>query len=1069
MVNVDICGIDVDFPFEPYDCQKKYMEKVIQCLQKGFNGVLESPTGTGKTLCLLCATLAWRETYAARLQLERVGTIKNKAFEQELGSLLNDAAGGLNPEGSWTRGFADIPKIIYASRTHSQISQAVSELKNTRYTPKICVLGSRDQMCINSEVMKEENHNGKVHMCRSKVSNKTCFYYNNIEASKTVIPNEIMDIEDLVNLGNEKRFCPYYMSRELRKEADLIFMPYNYVLDFKARSAHSIDLTNTIILLDEAHNVEGVCESNASFDLTSFDLASCIEDCQQCVELLMQAEEDNTVLDEASVTDLTAEDASHMKSIFLKIETMILNVPLKDGSATKSATFLFDELSKLKVNEQSKDQILDSLDKITGVLTGTKSKAFKGKNYALDKFGTVLRTMFSRSTDADISKSNNDLSTTRKFYKVHIQVEKKKEEKSKQKTVNVWTSSKYTTGSDSARTLSYWCFNPGLTMRDLMDQGVRSLILTSGTLSPIPSFKYELQVPFNVELENDHVIKQHQVFVGIIPQGPDGKKLNSSYKFRSTPEYQLSLGNTVVNLSRIIPHGLLVFFPSYPVMDMVIAKWQEAGIWNRLSQSKGLFIEPRRKQGLSDTMEEFYQKVQDPSLKGAIFFAVCRGKVSEGLDFADSNGRGVIITGLPFPPSHDPKVVLKMQYLDEQKEGVCIKGREWYKQQASRAVNQAIGRVIRHRNDYGAILLCDERFKYADSKAHLPTWIKKQIREYKDFGQAQRDLVFFFKDIPSKMGLLEPCGKQKRKHDDIQTASGNTDNCGNNDDCCMNQKPKLPRFNKSTNNTSNSFFGNLPNKAGQHQGSASTSLMLLSDQKEGKSSIFDSLNTTSTTNNNNRAVTANKNNTYFSTLQTSSTNLSTGATTNSTVVKTKKYKIVGNKPKDGASKVTKTTSVTVPETVTDAKQYLRKVKTVLDHGRYEKFGHALKLYKESGNIKILLDKLKDLLDRENLEHVSILKGFSCFVRKENDKKMFVETCKNFTGAQCVICLKEAYRPYTIATCSHMACYPCWYALKKEEELSCPKCGVEFSWKNLQKCFMEGQVGLYGVDITQFKL
>lgn len=42
-------------------------------------------------------------------------------------------------------------------------------------------------------------------------------------------------------------------------------------------------------------------------------------------------------------------------------------------------------------------------------------------------------------------------------------------------------------------------------------------------------------------------------------------------------------------------------------------------------------------------------------------------QASEGLDFADMNGRGVIITGLPFPPRWEPRVVLKMQFLNEMK------------------------------------------------------------------------------------------------------------------------------------------------------------------------------------------------------------------------------------------------------------------------------------------------------------------------------------------------------------------------------------------------------------------
>jgi len=43
---------------------------------------------------------------------------------------------------------------------------------------------------------------------------------------------------------------------------------------------------------------------------------------------------------------------------------------------------------------------------------------------------------------------------------------------------------------------------------------------------------------------------------------------------------------------------------------------------------------------------------------------VCRGRLSEGLDFSDNAARMVIIIGIPFPQMYDAKVILKRNYLD---------------------------------------------------------------------------------------------------------------------------------------------------------------------------------------------------------------------------------------------------------------------------------------------------------------------------------------------------------------------------------------------------------------------
>lgn len=156
MTTVTIRDIDVKFPFTPYDIQKDYMTKVIECLDTHRNGILESPTGTGKTLSLLCASLAWLENrkkqfeaQTPQLQVESFLRKCDKSFEE------NENSPPL----------ITVPKIVYSSRTHTQLQQAMQEMKRTAYSHmRACVLGSREQMCIDQDVIMEKNASLKVGM-----------------------------------------------------------------------------------------------------------------------------------------------------------------------------------------------------------------------------------------------------------------------------------------------------------------------------------------------------------------------------------------------------------------------------------------------------------------------------------------------------------------------------------------------------------------------------------------------------------------------------------------------------------------------------------------------------------------------------------------------------------------------------------------------------------------------------------------------------------------------------------------------------------------------------------------
>ncbi|XP_049283993.1 regulator of telomere elongation helicase 1 homolog [Anopheles funestus] len=776
-----INGVPVNFPFEPYQLQKNYMAKVIECLQNKSNGVLESPTGTGKTLSLLCSSLAWllhmkaKMSQQAQLRAETIDTL-------HLPELSNAKNNNLTPEQALALREQHMNakvKIIYASRTHSQLSQAMQELKNTSYLfIRTVILGSRDQLCIHGEISKQENNSIKTMLCREEVKSRNCSFYNRVEYAKdrsevTSVP--VLDIEDLITVGRKMKACPYYLSKELVEQADVVFMPYNYLLDPKARKANGLTLQNSVIILDEAHNVEKMCEENGSGRIRSSDIAVAIEDTSSVMKVLMDSGGAASTIDGEKQLDFTLDDLVLLKEILLNVEKAVDDMPImfSQGGTTHPGTYIFDLLEKANIKFGNVNVILQVLNSTITYITTAMANNFVRRGAGLQSLVDFLEVVYA-------GNGPEYRQAIEKCFRVHVDFEETNQSvKGNVKRADGWTATKQnvkTPAKPNSKVINFWCFNPGFGMKQLLDSGARSIILTSGTLAPLKPLISELNMPVAVSLENPHIIDPSQVYVKVITHGPDRVELNSSFKNRSNPEYISSLGRTALSLCPIIPGGLLIFFPSYPLLNKCTEEWQASGIWAQINRIKPIFVEPRTKDSFVTTMTEYYAKVRDPESRGAIFMAVCRGKVSEGLDFADANGRAVMITGLPFPPLKDARVVLKKQYLDTNRtrENELITGNDWYSLEASRAVNQAIGRVIRHKHDFGAILLCDSRFQNPRQQSQLSAWIHSHLREERNapnFGTVVGEMARFFRnmakfDVPARvreLGTIKVEGEEREK------------------------------------------------------------------------------------------------------------------------------------------------------------------------------------------------------------------------------------------------------------------------------------------------------------------
>ena len=113
-----------------------------------------------------------------------------------------------------------------------------------------------------------------------------------------------------------------------------------------------------------------------------------------------------------------------------------------------------------------------------------------------------------------------------------------------------------------------------------------------------------------------------------------------------------------------------------------------------------------------------------------------------GINFSDELGRCIIMVGLPYPNRNSPELIEKMKFLDANIGRNA--GQEHYENICMKAVNQSIGRAIRHKGDFATILLLDQRYTRKSVQEKLPEWIRKQLQCHQRFGPGFAAVSRFF-------------------------------------------------------------------------------------------------------------------------------------------------------------------------------------------------------------------------------------------------------------------------------------------------------------------------------------
>ncbi|PKI71046.1 hypothetical protein CRG98_008627 [Punica granatum] len=900
------------FPFQPYSIQIDFMNALYSSLDRGGISMLESPTGTGKTLSIICSALQWLADQKEKQKylpsnpdqngssgdqpnsddepdwIRNFVVTKNdkvddrKPTKKKYGVAIGKAEKRKNGESrknlsSRSAEDKDIPtarkidnvqkndageeldekeflleeyqsedeeiggvgrskrkvggvsvsssseeddnqsdnedeegrlKVYFCSRTHSQLSQFVKELKKTSFASdmKVVCLGSRKNFCINEDVLKLGNSTRINERCLELQKNKKT------EASKVknlctggtarrtkatsgcpmlrkhklqrqfkdqLSQQGAMDIEDLVHLGHSIGTCPYYGSRSMASVADLVILPYQSLLSKSSRDSLGLNLKNSVVIIDEAHNLADSLISMYDAKITSsqledvyFHLKSYLEKFHNLLGHGNRRYIQTLVVITQGFLQTLNEDCKDRASC-PEDAGKFSNAKLLSDSSMAINDFLFelniDNINFLKLLNYVKESNI--IHKVSGY----------GSKLSTQQTDNML------NNNRAVGEDESTLSSFRALADMLLSLTYKNGDG------RIIISRARTTASGlQGGYIKYVMLTGEKIFSEVADEA-HAVILAGGTLQPVEETRERLFPWLPLDQLNffscNHIVPRESILPVAVSRGPTGRFVDFSYTSRSSPAVIEELGLLICNLVTVVPKGIVVFFSSFDYEGQIYNAWNASGILDRIKKKKRVFREPRKSNEVELVLKEYKETIGDPSssrdlksstLNGAVLLAVVGGKVSEGINFSDGMGRCIVMVGLPYPNPSDIELVERIKHIDslgdsnlstpkfsvmdendggDAQTGFQIlrscgqKGKAYYENLCMKAVNQSIGRAIRHIGDYAAILLVDKRYALNPSKGShphptnkLPKWIKDSFVPSTDsYGEVHRLLHQFFK------------------------------------------------------------------------------------------------------------------------------------------------------------------------------------------------------------------------------------------------------------------------------------------------------------------------------------